>query len=139
MLICIVGCQNSPEIISQGETHAIYRTVFISTPECIAYDNALVSTIMQNWSHLLNEQTNLATYSGKVEIKFELYYDGSIQKLKVARSNMGDIFMQICITAINEQNPFQKWPDSMYGLVKANYRQIALTFSFPDKRVLQDK
>jgi hypothetical protein len=138
VIFCIVGCKSNPELISQGETHAIYNPVFFSTPECIAYDKALVSSVMKNWDNLLNEQKKLAMTPGKVVIKFELHYDGSIKNLKIVKSSMDDFFTQICVTAINEQAPFPKWPDAMYDLVRAynrypaNYREFTISFIYPN-------
>ena len=79
IIFCIVGCKSNSELVSQGETSAIYKPVFFSTPECNAYDKQWVLTVTKKWDDLLKEQKNLSQISGKLTIKFELYSDGSIK------------------------------------------------------------
>ena len=135
MAVILAGCHSAPVLISERSTHAAYRPVFFSTPECIAYDKTLIATITRGWDDLLNGPTIPKQPDGKVVVSFELHSDGSINGFRIIKSTVDDMFTQLCVTAISSHTPFSQWPDSMPGLVKANRRQITLTFSYPEPKV----
>ena len=68
--------------------------------------------------------------SGKVVLRFHLYYDGRITKMEVADSSVGELLALVCQRAVLDPAPYDMWPSDLRRLAKSNFREVQFTFYY---------
>lgn len=94
------------------------------------YDARFIAAVQQCWFALLDEQRYSLDRMGKVVLDFRLTVDGRITDMRVAESNVGDIYTTICQLAITKPSPYERWPGDVRRMVGADYREIRFTFFY---------
>ena len=93
-----------------------------------AYDQALIEAISQRWYDLLDSRNNAGYSPGRVVLKFQLKYDGTVTDVMVVESNVDPIMRYLCQKAVMDPAPFERWPGDMRRMVGGDVR--FLTFAF---------
>lgn len=95
-----------------------------------SYDAKFIAAVQQCWFALLEEQRYSLDRVGKVVLDFRLTPDGRITDMKVAQSDVGEIYTTICELAITKPAPYEKWPNDVRKLVGGNFRDVRFTFYY---------
>lgn len=95
-----------------------------------SYDAKFIAAVQQCWYKLLEEQRYSLDRMGKVVLDFRLTPDGRIEDLKVAESDVGEIFTTVCELAVSKPQPYDKWPSDVRKIVGTNYRDVRFTFYY---------
>jgi hypothetical protein len=94
------------------------------------YDAAMITAIQQYWDDELNHYNYAQDRKGRVTIKFELNYDGTVTDLEISNSDVGILLTTWCQGAIEQTAPFGKWPSDMLHLIGSTQRPVTLTFIY---------
>jgi outer membrane biosynthesis protein TonB len=94
------------------------------------YDRALIDAVQNQWDSLLDSQKFAEDRTGRVVIRFDLEYDGTVRNLEVLENGVGEVLSYVCQAAIEDSAPFGKWPDEMRQEIGANSREITFTFDY---------
>jgi outer membrane biosynthesis protein TonB len=96
------------------------------------YDDRLIAAITQHWYGLIDSGSFTQDRVGKVVIQFRLHNDGRVTDIQILQSDVGDLLSYVCVSAIRDPAPFDRWPESMYRRVKTesgnDYRELLFTF-----------
>jgi hypothetical protein len=68
--------------------------------------------------------------SGKVVLRFNLYYDGRITNMQVAENDVGELLALVCQRAVLDPAPYEVWPSDLRRLAKSNFRDVQFTFYY---------
>ena len=101
-------------------------------PECRAYDKIVMSAIQNRWYNLLDTEKFISSEPDKIVVTFELHEDGNVTGTKV-NGGTNSVAAPLCMQAIKDCSPFQKWPDAMGSIVKTNVREIRFVFYINQK------
>jgi outer membrane biosynthesis protein TonB len=94
------------------------------------YDRRIITAVQQRWDDLLDSQRFALDRTGKVTVRFNLNYDGSISDVEILQNTVGELLGYVCQQAIAEPAPYEKWPSDMRRMVGANFREITFTFYY---------
>lgn len=95
-----------------------------------SYDARFIAAVQQCWYQLLEEQRYSLDRVGKVVINFRLTEDGRISDLHTAESSVGEIYTTLCELAITRPQPYERWPNDVWKMVGASYRDVRFTFHY---------
>jgi hypothetical protein len=95
-----------------------------------AYDLAIIRAVQYHWDNLITEQNYMGERTGRVVVEFRLWYDGHIDRVKVAQENVGVVLATLCQRAIEDPAPYDTWPSDMRRLIGGNFREITFTFFY---------
>ncbi|HXF11189.1 MAG TPA: hypothetical protein VN625_10425 [Desulfuromonadaceae bacterium] len=93
------------------------------------YDQKFIEAVQQRWYDLLDSQMFALDRTGKVVLRFQLHYDGTISDMTVVENSVGELLGHVCENAVHDPAPFEKWTDDMrhtFGLS----REITFTFYY---------
>ena len=119
--------ESQTNLIQQTNQTNIYKAPTSFPPECRAYDQKLISKIVDKWHDLLDKSAFHSSDGGKVIAGFKLFQDGNISDIKIS-GDTNLVVAPLCIQAIKDCSPFLKWPDTMRSTVETNYREVNFTF-----------
>lgn len=94
------------------------------------YDALFIAAVQKRWFDLLEERDYVQGRSGKVVLRFNLYYDGRITNLEVSESSVGELLAIICQRAVLDPAPYAPWPTDLRRLAKSNFREVQFTFFY---------
>jgi outer membrane biosynthesis protein TonB len=98
------------------------------------YDERIVAAIQERWYTLLDTESFAQNRVGQVVVTFRLYPDGHISDARVIQSDVGDILSYVCVSAINDPAPYDRWPEVMYRKNKIDtghdYRDCRMVFAY---------
>ncbi len=96
------------------------------------YDARLINAINSHWFNLLDSGSFTQDRVGKVVVNFRLHYDGRVTDIHIIENDVGDLLGYVCVSAIRDPAPFERWPESMYRKYKIedgrDYREINYIF-----------
>ncbi len=96
-----------------------------------AYESTLVAAISQRWWDLLDERGYAADNRGKVVVRFDLHYDGSITGVKIAENSTGaDVLGYVCVKSIQDPAPYAPWPSDMRHEIAKGVLDVRFTFFY---------
>ena len=98
------------------------------------YDDRIVAAIQQRWYYLLENETFQQNRVGTVVVTFRLYPDGHISDLRITQSDVGEVLGIVCMSAIRDPSPYDRWPEAMYRKNKIDtgqdYRDCRMVFAY---------
>ena len=98
------------------------------------YDERIVEAIQQRWYGLLDTESFTQNRVGTVVVTFRLYPDGSVTDLQIAQSDVGDLLSYVCMSAIRDPAPYDRWPEAMNRKNKIDtgkdYRECRMVFAY---------
>jgi hypothetical protein len=94
------------------------------------YDAAMVMAVKMHWYDLLEQRRWAWERTGKVVVRFDLNYDGSISHLKLMDRTVDLALALLCESAIREPAPYGRWPAELRHLVGGDHREITFTFYY---------
>jgi outer membrane biosynthesis protein TonB len=98
------------------------------------YDERVINAIEQHWYDLIDSRNNSTDHGGRVVVRFRLHYDGRVTDLRVVQSDVGELLSSMCISAISDPAPYERWPEPMYRKIKVesgvDYRDVQFTFFY---------
>ena len=96
-----------------------------------AYDEALIMAVQRRWFALLDEQRFAGGSVGKVVVKFNLHYDGTVRIVEPKESTVNNALLEaLCVRAIRDPAPYEKWPSDMMRMLGSNLREMRFTFFY---------
>jgi outer membrane biosynthesis protein TonB len=96
-----------------------------------AYENGLVAAISQRWWDLLDERNWAADNRGKVVVRFNLHYDGTITGVKISENTTGaEVLGYVCVKAIQDPAPYSEWPTDMRHEIASGVLEVQFTFFY---------
>ncbi len=96
-----------------------------------AYESTLVAAISQRWWDLLDERGYAADNRGKVIVRFDLHYDGSITGAKIYENSTGaEVLGYVCVKAIQDPAPYAPWPSDMRHEIAKGVLEVRFTFFY---------
>ncbi len=96
-----------------------------------SYDARIVAAVQQSWYILLEDHRYSSDCrGGKVVLNFRLTADGRVTDMRVAESDVGEIFTTACELAVTKPAPYDKWPTDVRKAVGADYREVCFTFYY---------
>lgn len=96
-----------------------------------AYDEALIMAVQNRWFALLEEQRFAGGSVGKVVVKFNLHADGTVRIVEPKESTVDNALLEaICVRAIRDPAPYEKWPSDMMRMLGSNLREMRFTFFY---------
>jgi hypothetical protein len=94
------------------------------------YDAMFIAAVQKRWFDLLEERDFIQGRSGRVVLRFHLYYDGRITNMEAAETSVGELLSLVCQRAVLDPAPFAPWPPDLRRLAKSNFRQVQFTFYY---------
>jgi outer membrane biosynthesis protein TonB len=94
------------------------------------YDAKFIAAVQKHWFDLLDEKDLVRGRSGKVVLRFNLYYDGRIANMQVAENDVGELLALVCQRAVLDPAPYGVWPSDLRRLAKSNFRDVKFTFYY---------
>ena len=94
------------------------------------YDRRLIDAVNKRWLDTLKQNHITGEDRNKVDIKFELHEDGSVQNLRVTKTEVDQARTDYCVEAIKQSAPFGPWPQELKELVKRPYRELNFVFYY---------
>jgi hypothetical protein len=110
--------------------HALEASLDVRKQPFGQYDAMFIAAVQKRWFDILDERDYVQGHSGKVVLRFNLYYDGRITNLEIAENNVGELLAVICQRAILDPSPYAPWPTELRRMAKANYREVQFTFYY---------
>ena len=95
-----------------------------------AYDEALIMAVQNRWFALLDERRFAGGTTGRVVVKFKLYSDGSVRIVEPTESTVDPLLESLCIRAVRDPAPYEKWPSDMLRMIGSNFREVRFTFYY---------
>jgi hypothetical protein len=95
-----------------------------------AYDEAMVGAVQNRWFALLEEQRYVGGVSGRVVVRFRLHSDGTVRSCEAAETNVDPLFTELCVRAVSDPSPYEKWPTDMLRMIGSNVREMRFTFLY---------
>ncbi|MBL9138270.1 MAG: hypothetical protein JNK85_20545 [Verrucomicrobiales bacterium] len=95
-----------------------------------AYDEALIMAVQNRWFTLLDERRFAGGVTGKVVVKFKLHSDGSVRIVEPTESSVDALMTSLCVRAVRDPSPYEKWPSEMLRLIGSNSREVKFTFFY---------
>lgn len=95
-----------------------------------AYDEAIVLAVQARWFALLDEKRFAGGTSGRVVVQFKLYSDGSVRIVEPHESTVDALYTVLCVRAVRDPAPFEKWSADMTRMVGSNFREMRFTFYY---------
>ncbi|MCC7374637.1 MAG: hypothetical protein IT581_08270 [Verrucomicrobiales bacterium] len=95
-----------------------------------AYDEALILAVQNRWFSLLDERRFAGGVTGKVVVKFKLHADGSVRIVEPTESTVDALMTSLCVRAVRDPSPYEKWPSEMLRLIGSNSREVKFTFFY---------
>ena len=109
---------------------ALTSSLNVKSSTFASYDQAIVQAIEERWFQLLDENSYSGERVGKVVLEFKFKHDGTVSELKVAETSVGEVLALLCIRAIKDPSPFEKWPSDMRLLFPTGFREVRFTFYY---------
>ena len=94
------------------------------------YDARVIAAIQQRWYDLLSEPAFARDRTGHVVVEFRMNYDGRISDMKVIESDVGDLLSYVCQAAIQDPQPYDRWPSDMRRVMNSDSRVVRFTFFY---------
>ncbi len=98
------------------------------------YDERVIDAIQQRWYDLIDARNNSSDPGGRVVVEFRLHFDGTVSDLHVVRTDVGPLLSSMCVSAISDPAPYERWPEVMYRKIKVesglDYRDVQFTFFY---------
>ena len=110
--------------------HALESSLDVRATPFGQYDAMFIAAVQKHWFDLLDERDYVHGRSGKVVLRFNLYYDGRVTSMSVADNTVGELLSLICQRAILDPAPFAPWPSDLRRLAKSNFREVQFTFYY---------
>jgi len=95
-----------------------------------SYDAQFIAAVQQCWFQLLEAHRYSLDRLGKVVLDFRLTTDGRITEMKVADTDVGEIFTTVCELAVSKPAPYEKWPADVRKMIGRDYRDVRFTFYY---------
>jgi hypothetical protein len=96
-----------------------------------AYEETIVAAISQRWFDLLDERAYASDQRGKVIIRFNLHYDGTITGVKISENTTGaEVLGYVCVKAIEDPAPYAPWPSDMRHEIASGVFEVQFTFYY---------
>lgn len=96
-----------------------------------AYESLLVGAISQRWWDLLDERGYASDNRGRVVIRFDLHYDGSITAVRVTENTTGaEVLGYVCVKAIEDPAPYSPWPSDLRHEIAKGVLEVRFTFFY---------
>lgn len=96
-----------------------------------AYEATLVAAISQRWWDLLDERGYASDNRGKVVVRFDLHYDGSITAVRVSENTTSaEVLGYVCVKAIQDPAPYAPWPSDMRHEIAKGVLEVRFTFFY---------
>lgn len=95
-----------------------------------AYDEALVGAVQTRWFALLDDRKYVGGAAGRVVVRFKLYADGSVRGCQAAETSVDPLFTELCVRAVSDPAPYEKWPVEMLRELGTNMREMRFTFLY---------
>ena len=126
------GLKPGPQSQTEGGTRRISNdsSFDVKATPFGDYDRRIITAVQQRWDDLLDSQRFASDRTGKVTVRFNLNYDGSISDVEILQNTVGELLGYVCQQAIAEPAPYEKWPSDMRRMVGANFREITFTFLY---------
>ena len=110
--------------------HALWSSLDAKATPFGDYDRAIIEAVTQRWYDLLDNLSAEGYRHGRVMVKFRLNYDGTISDMQTMENTVGDLLSLLCVKAVQEPAPFEKWPREMRLMVDRDYRELTFTFYY---------
>ena len=94
------------------------------------YDARIIAAVQRRWYDLLDDPAISRDRAGRVVVEFRLNYDGRISDLKVVDSDVGDLLSYVCMAAIKDPSPYDRWPTEMRRVMEGDSRLVRFTFYY---------
>jgi len=94
------------------------------------YDAMFIAAVQKRWFDLLEQRDYVQGRSGRVVLRFNLYYDGRVTDMEAAETTVGELLSLVCQRAVLDPAPFAPWPPDLRRLAKSNFRQVQFTFYY---------
>ena len=96
-----------------------------------AYQERLVSAVVQRWYDLLEERAYTLENGGKVVVHFAVHYDGTVTGVKIAGNTTGaEVLGYVCVKAIEDPAPYDPWPSDMRHEIAKGVFDVEFTFIY---------
>lgn len=96
-----------------------------------SYESRLVEAISQRWWDLLADRAYASDNMGKVIVRFDLHYDGSITGIRITKNTTGaEVLGYVCVKAIQDPAPYQEWPTDMRHEIANGELEVRFTFFY---------
>jgi|SRR5579864_4401598 len=125
-LLILICCWLLAGCASQNSAEMPGGIKITSNPQ---YDEKMAERILKQWYKLLNNSA-LDFSTGKVEVTFVLYADGTVSDLNIARNTAGYVPGWVCVEAILKCAPFPKWSPAMVKKLGKNSCDVDFTFDY---------
>jgi membrane protein involved in colicin uptake len=113
-----------------GAHHKLHANFDVKATPFGDYDSRLIEAVQQRWDDLLTNQRFAGDRTGRVQVRFRLTEDGTVQAVTIVSNEVGDLLGYLCQAAIEEAAPFGKWPDEMRQQIGKSFRDITFTFDY---------
>ncbi len=94
------------------------------------YDARIIAAVQRRWYDLLDDPAISRDRAGRVVVEFRLNYDGRITDLKVVESDVSDLLSYVCMAAIKDPSPYDRWPTEMRRVMEGDSRLVRFTFFY---------
>jgi len=94
------------------------------------YDARIIAAVQQRWYDLLDNRSISRDRTGRVVVEFRLGYDGRVTDEKVVESDVGDLLSYLCMAAIKDPSPYDRWPAEMRRVMEGDSRLVRFTFFY---------
>jgi hypothetical protein len=95
-----------------------------------AYDAAFLAAVQKRWNDLLDQAQFARDGRGHVVLQFRLHQDGTISDMKMVENTSTEVLGVICVSAVLDPAPYERWPIEMRRLNAGPYRDIRFTFYY---------
>jgi hypothetical protein len=95
-----------------------------------AYDEMLIAAVQNRWFGLLEERRFAGGTIGRVVVTFKLHSDGSVRIVEPTESSVDPLMTGLCVRAIRDPSPYEKWPSDMLRMIGAPSREMRFTFFY---------
>lgn len=94
------------------------------------YDAKLFAAIQNQWYALIDSRNYAGEQSGKVTIRFDLNYDGTISQTTELQTTVDSVLTLLCRMAVEQPAPYEAWPADMRQKMGKSYREYTITFLY---------
>ncbi|MDB6068425.1 MAG: hypothetical protein JWR26_4633 [Pedosphaera sp.] len=94
------------------------------------YDARIIAAISQRWYDLVDSSGSAIDHTGKVAVRFRLYYDGRVTDISIIENNVDAVHGILCQRAISDPAPYAPWSIEMRKMIGTDYREVVFTFFY---------